>query len=467
MSIKEKAMINEVEGSLLGKLKGKLLAGSERTQTVKKNVLGSFAIKGLSIITSLLLVPFTIKMLDQERYGVWITIYSIVTWMNMMDVGLGNGFRNKFTEAVAKGEKALAREYVQTFYSAMALISLSILLVYSAISPWLNWQAILNVNPGFNEDLTTIVWVVFALFCLQLWLKNISTILLSLQKTTFSNSLLFVANLLSLIIIFVLRLYGVANLFTISIAFMSTPVLVYLTVTIYLFSTNLKEYAPRLSVIPAKIYLRNLMGLGIKFFFIQITTIILFSTDSIVITQLYGPKEVTPYNISYRLFSSALIFLQIIVTPFWSAFTEANAKNDQAWIKRSMSNLIKTWWVFSAGIMVLSFLSPYIIKLWVGNEVHVPYSLAFQFGFYAIIMGWNNPFVFYVSSIGKIKLELWIALVQCIITIPITVFCAKNLNLGTTGVMLGTNIVLIIPAILIPIQYYKLINGKAKGIWAQ
>ena len=44
MSIKEKAMINEVEGSLLGKLKGKLLAGSERTQTVKKNVLGSFAI---------------------------------------------------------------------------------------------------------------------------------------------------------------------------------------------------------------------------------------------------------------------------------------------------------------------------------------------------------------------------------------------------------------------------------------
>ncbi|MDQ6843717.1 MAG: hypothetical protein M3Z92_05085, partial [Bacteroidota bacterium] len=64
-----------------------LLAGSKRTIVVKKNILGSFGVKGLSILTSFILIPFTIDLLNKEKYGIWITIFSIVTWFNMMDIG--------------------------------------------------------------------------------------------------------------------------------------------------------------------------------------------------------------------------------------------------------------------------------------------------------------------------------------------------------------------------------------------
>jgi len=209
------------------------------------------------------------------------------------------------------------------------------------------------------------------------------------------------------------------------------------------------------------------MGLGIKFFFIQITTVILFSTDNIVITQLFGPRSVTPYAITYRLFSTTLVFLTIIVTPFWSAFTEASAKNDTPWIVRSMKKLILTWVIFSIGVILLWTISPFVMHKWVGRQIQVSYALTFQFALFAIITGWNSPFVFYISGVGKIKLSLWIAFVQCILAIPITIFCAKPLHLGTTGVIMGTNIVLLIPAVLIPIQYYKIINQRAAGIWNQ
>ena len=88
-----------------------MFSGSIRTKTVKINILGSFTIKGFSVLTSLFLVPLTISMLDQEKYGIWMTIFSIVSWFNIMDFGLGNGFRNKFAHAVALNDNELAKNY--------------------------------------------------------------------------------------------------------------------------------------------------------------------------------------------------------------------------------------------------------------------------------------------------------------------------------------------------------------------
>jgi O-antigen/teichoic acid export membrane protein len=444
-----------------------LLSGSERTQIVKKNIVGSFAIKGLSILASLFLVPLTINLLSQEKYGVWMTIYSIITWFNMMDIGLGYGFRNKFTEAVAIGDKKSAKENVQTLYSSMWIISFVFILVFTGLNFFLNWSSILNLKSGFNEPIQLIVWSVFSLFSIQLFLKNISIILLALQKTSFSNFMMFVSNLISLIFIFVLHRLNLANLFTISISFMLAPILVYLFYTIYLFNTTLKEYTPHFKFVPNKDNFNDLIGLGLKFFMIQITTVIMFSSANIIISQLFGPEEVTPYSIVSRLFASTQAVLSIIITPFWAAFTEANAKMDIQWIKKSVKRLVQGWVVFSVGILFLWAISPFIFHLWVGENVNIPYSLSFQFAVFTIIMGWLNPFVFYITSVSKIKLELWIALLQTIITIPLSIFLAKNLALGTLGVILATNIVLLIPAIIMPIQYYKLINNNAKGIWNQ
>ena len=77
-----------------------LNSGSKRSIIIKKNIAGSFLVKGLNIVISLLLIPITLNILDPVKYGIWITIFSIVNWFNMMDIGIGNGFRNKFTSQV-------------------------------------------------------------------------------------------------------------------------------------------------------------------------------------------------------------------------------------------------------------------------------------------------------------------------------------------------------------------------------
>jgi O-antigen/teichoic acid export membrane protein len=441
------------------------LTGSERTLIVKRNILGSFAVKGLSILTAFILVPYTINLLDKEKYGIWITIFSIVTWFNMMDIGIGNGFRNKFAVALAVSNKELAKEYIQTLYSSMTLIAAGLLVLFFLIHPFLRWNSILNIPHGFNENIQMIIGIVFVLFCIQLILKNISTILLALQKTTLSNSLMLFSNVLSLLFIFLFNHVYHATLLSIAVIFMISPILVFTISTIRVFNTELKDFKIHFLSLPRKKYLNDLIGIGIKFFLIQITTIVMFSSSSIIISRLYGPAEVTPYNVAYQLFAAVMTVFSIIVTPFWTAFTDARAKQDFSWIKQSIQKLMLVWAVFAAAIILLWIFSPFVFRIWLGPGFNIPTYLSFQFALFSIIMTWTSIFAFFVNGIGKITITLYLSVFQLIVNIPLAIFLAEVLKMQTTGVILATNINLLIPAIFLSLQTKKIISNKAHGIW--
>lgn len=87
---------------------------SKRTNKALFNIASSFVIKGASILLSLLLVPITLDYLNPYEYGIWLTLSSVLMWINYFDIGLGNGLRNKLSEALAVGDDNLARIYVST-----------------------------------------------------------------------------------------------------------------------------------------------------------------------------------------------------------------------------------------------------------------------------------------------------------------------------------------------------------------
>lgn len=77
---------------------------NERSSKIKKNVIGTLIVKGISIPTQLLLVPLTISYISSELYGIWLTLTSIIGWIGFFDIGFGNGLRNKLTEALANND---------------------------------------------------------------------------------------------------------------------------------------------------------------------------------------------------------------------------------------------------------------------------------------------------------------------------------------------------------------------------
>ena len=78
---------------------------SERSQNVKKNIIYSIILKAVGVGLTFILLPLTVHYLTEIEYGIWVTLFSVMNWVNMMDMGIGLGLRNKLAEAVAIDDK--------------------------------------------------------------------------------------------------------------------------------------------------------------------------------------------------------------------------------------------------------------------------------------------------------------------------------------------------------------------------
>src|ERR1035437_7347374 len=156
-------------------IKSRINKGHTRSVRAKKNILASFLIKGLSIAISLVLVPLTINYINPTQYGIWLTLSSIVSWFSFFDIGFGNGLRNKFAEAMAKGQVELARIYVSTTYAILCIIIVIVLILFLLINPYLHWSKLLNTTPEMAGELSILAVIVFVFFCLRFIFQLVTT----------------------------------------------------------------------------------------------------------------------------------------------------------------------------------------------------------------------------------------------------------------------------------------------------
>lgn len=453
---------------VIDKIRGIIISyftnGNKRSLEAKKNIIGTIAVKGISIVISLLMVPITIHYVNPTQYGIWLTLSSIIGWFSFFDIGFGNGLRNKFTESVAKGDHEKARIYVSTTYAILTIIIVLVLLLFFIINPFLNWAKILNTPSEMAHELSLLALIVFVFFCIQFVLQLITTVVTANQQPAKASFLYFLGSLLSLTAIFVLTKTTSGNLLYLGIVYGIAPALILLLSSLWYYSTSYKKYAPSIKYVRFS-YAFDLMSLGLKFFIIQIASIIFYQTSNIIIAQLFGPAQVTPYNIAYKYFSVIPMFFGIILTPFWSAFTEAWSQSDLFWIKNIIKKLVQLWMALVAIAFIMFLFSNFIYRLWVGKEIIVPLSLTAVIAVYVLINAWNGIFSHFLNGVGKIKLQLYIALFGSMLNIPLAIFLGKEL--GIHGVILSTTLISLMASVITPLQYMKIINKKAQGIWAK
>lgn len=448
----------------LHKIYNKVGIKSDRTKNITKHVLLSFVYKGGSILAGFLLVPLTINYLDTENYGIWLTLSSFIAWFSFFDIGLGNGLRNKFAEAKAKGDMTLARGYVSSAYFTIGAVSLGLIVIFTFLNYFIDWTKVFNASPSLQKDLSLLMPIVFGFFCLQLVVKLITTIYTADQHHSMQGKINFFTQAGSLLLIWIMTKTSESSLLVFGVIFSALPVVILLWFNLFAFKKRYFDFKPNIKFWK-KEYLKDIFGIGLTFFIIQISGIILFTTDNIVITQLFGPEEVVPYNIAYKYFGIALMILTMILAPYWSSITEAYTKSEFDWLKKSMKNLFKFTFFAILGVLILLLFAPIAYKIWVGDRISIPFKLSISMSIYFIVTIFYHPFTYFINGTGKIKLQMISILFTAILNIPLSILFAKTLELGSSGVIMSTVICLLPHLFICPIQYYKLINNKAHGIW--
>jgi O-antigen/teichoic acid export membrane protein len=214
-------------------------------------------------------------------------------------------------------------------------------------------------------------------------------------------------------------------------------------------------------------FAKELLNLGFQFFAIQISALVMYTTSNIIITQLFGPAEVTPYNIAFRYFGIVTTVFGLITAPLWSAFSEAYFSNDLLWVRKVTKTMIRIWCVLIAVVAVMIFASDFAYRLWIGKGVQVPFALSLWMGIFVILMAWGQIFVNFINGTGKIRLQLYASAGSAVLNIPITLVLVQVFHFGIAGVIMATCLLQAITSLWIPIQYRKLVSGTAKGIWAR
>jgi len=423
-----------------------------------------FIFRIIGFILSFIMIPITLLLLGNLNYGIWITLVSIVSWIGYFDLGLANGLRNLLPKAFLEKDSYKINTLVSSSLFLFFFLSLFIFVFFSLIILLFNPLVILNIE-SYDINLIRLILLVNLLFIsLNIFFSVNSSILYSAQKSWvlgFSQLINVVLNLLVLTLI-TYSPYFFDDILILSIGFGSTTTLINIMLTFYTLKRVIKfKFSISYIVFDT---IKPIFKLSFRFLIIQLSSLVFFSTDNLLISNLFGPEFVTIVSIPTKLFSLFIQVTTIVTTPIWSLVTKKFIENDLIFIKKLI--LLLNWFFFficiSSVVLLINF--DFIVSLWIGDDFLsiADYNVIINSFFFMLLIVWNNIYSTILSGISKINLGIYVTLFSSLVNIPLSIYLSKNTHFGLSGIILASNLLLIITSIISPIQVYYFIFSKTK-----
>ena len=436
-----------------------------RSRYLYANIAASFLIKGWSALVVLLMVPATLHCLGEYKNGIWLTISSLLLWIDNMDIGLGNGLRNKVAEYIAHDEKERTRSLISSTFALLTCIIVPVLLILLLLIAVGDPYQLFNATPSRVSHLDQVLMVTVTLVCSTFIFKLIGNFYMGIQLPAVSNLLIALGQTLALIGTYIILWSGSHSLMHVALVNTVSPLIVYLLAYPYTFYYKYPHLRPSLKLVDFK-EAKAVINMGIQFFVMQISSVILFMTSNLLISNLFTPALVTPYQITYRYFSIMLVFFTVVCMPFWNATTDAYQRNDMDWIRYATKKLrIMTIGIFIS-LIIMIMLSDTIYAIWIDRQTVIDIKMSIVMAAYIFILIYSMRYSYFINGIGKLRLQLILTTSAAILFIPLAYLTAQWTH-NIIWFMVVMCIVNIPGLIVNRIQFYKLINGKATGIWVR
>ena len=426
----------------------RLQKAEKRDKLLALNIVSGIGVRGASMILSLIFVPLVLNYLTSYKYGIWLTINSVVAWFSMLDIGLTGGLRLKLQEALTIQDYSKSRAYISTTYGLLILIAIIAEILFSLLI-WgidIDFASFFKVNSSVQDELKMVVWITITGFLVRFTLQPISPILLADQRNFIQSTILLAENIVNLTGILILESVSHGSLIGACSIFSLSPLLVYTIYSIILFSGKYKIIRPSYKYVDRS-QIAFLTKFGIDIFIINISLILLAQSNNLLITKLFNPNIVTEYNLVYKLFFTFSSLMTLIMTPLWSAFANAYNLNDYNWIEKTFKKAQLLFLLFSIIYVMMFFFGSIIIKMWTGMQIDNK-GLFFVTLVYFVIQNYMMIYAFLFNGMGIIRLQRNMAIYGAVVNIPVIIFLVKILNIDVSAVLIG-NTFAILPSLII------------------
>lgn len=434
----------------------------ERHRRVVLSALVSVAARIVSLGVLFLTVPLTLRYLGKERYGMWMVMSSTMGLMGVADLGLGNGLLNFVAKAHGERDDELMKRVVSSAFFMLVGMTCALGLCLALVWHWLDFGAVFNVgDPAARREAGTAMAALAACFMVGMPLTVPDQIQKGFQESWKSGFWSIGGSLISLPLVF-LAVHFRAGLVDLILVVAGVPVAAQLANAVYLFGFERRWLCPDWRAARGKDGV-SLLNLGLLFSIMQISAIVSYQLDNLVITRILGPASVPCYVLTQRLFMLMPTALGFLILPLRPAYSEALARGDRAWAVSTFKRTVRVALTLNTAAAVFLYcFAPSIIRAWVGADLVPPASLLWGSILWLLLQSVDAPLAVFINGIGAVKMMAVFGPLIALANLGFSIFFTHRI--GVAGPIFGTlaalSAVYYLPMLVI---LPKLLRGFLKG----
>lgn len=419
----------------------------ERSRRLVQGVFSAVLSKGAVLLCNAISVPITIRYLGTVQFGIWITISTLLSMLLVMDLGVANSLTNYTAEAYARNDRESSSTYATTAFVLMVVVAMALGAAAWGVWPYLHWQAIFHLGSAADvPEVSHAVAYALVVFLVGLPAGLAPKILGGYQEVRTANLFTGVASVLNLLSVVVL-VHLHAGLAVLVAASSAALVGMNLVALVWVWAFHKPWLAPRRRHVSRQA-MRGLMHTGIEFFLLQIAGLVVFNSDSLVITHYAGPADVASYSLAWRLVGYAAIVQTLIVPALWPAFTEAFARGDAPWVRQTFR---RTLWITMGTALAFSLLfalaGRWLIRWWATAAAVPSQRLMLMMCAWILLSTFMNNTATVLVAAGKTSVQAWFSVAAAVLNLALSIVWVQRY--GSVGVIAAT-IVSYVAVLVVP-----------------
>lgn len=428
------------------------LDSPSRRKSVKILAIGNYAMLVLDIIQGLAFVPLFIHYLGDRLYGLWLGTGGILAVLSFLDLGMAS-----------LNIQRVAREYGKKNYIGIGKYFFNGMIISSAFMTILFFFGLIisyKLNVFFeitNEEfllLSDAFLIAIISIILQLQNNVVEGTLNALQKPLFGKISAIIANILGIIVTYILLVHKFSVL-AIPIGLLvrsGTALLPNFMFLLLLFIKN------RIKIISFdKNIIKDYLSLTPSIFLSKFGTSLVGNIEPTLITMFVSPQIAVYFSVTKKAAGLLRTILDRVGGILFPSFAHLYAENNVVKLKTLFEQLIKSLIPVSIAFFALYFLlNKLFVNLWVGSEYYLGDLITLLISFSLLLSFYSNVTSYLLGSTGDIKYPSFLIFLESIIKVLLLYFLLLIFGIY------GLPIAVIIASFLFLIKYINRWNIHLK-----
>jgi O-antigen/teichoic acid export membrane protein len=401
----------------------------ERIRRIAQTSAVSMIARLINILSGLLTVPLTLPYLGLEQFGIWMALTGFVAFLTFTDLGISIGLQTALSRCDGSDDRKRPSFYVSNALFMILNIVIILFLVTYFILPLYDLTHLIKLESTNYQVLLLTTQFLIITFAIGLPASIIQRIFEAYQFGLYSNSLLILGRLLSLLsVFFCINLEY--SLHIMVMLYMGLPFIIMLLGGVYLFATR-KWLRPNLLKIRYK-YIKEIAGVGFLASLAQVGASIMSTGPLLLLSSIYGAAAIVPFAITQRLLGVVSTLLSVVLSPLWPAYTEAMSRGDNLWVKATFKKTIKLSIIAVLPFFIIfTFSGQWIIKLWSNDLNAVPsFDLLFVCNIWMVLFAGIRVFSMFLNGLGRFKGQSLYGLLLPILAMIVGYNISTNLSMA-------------------------------------